>query len=264
MPRTNSYIYYNNGIHEKRIPKNGLIPEGWVKGRIIDPTTTKGMIKINNGVNERCIKPTDPIPNGWAKGRIKGKLNPSKQSATMKSKKFHYYNNGTVEIMIAEKDIIPSGFVKGRLPMTESQKEKLRLVHVGKKIPRSVVEKTLETKKRRHTLNSSSEEEDMYRKLVEAYGKSDVERNYKDIRYPYRCDFYIKSKDLFIELNAHWTHGGRPFDPNDESCRRQLKEWGEKAKQSQFYRNAIYTWTVRDVEKRQKAKESKINYITLY
>ena len=32
-----------------------------------------------------------------------------------------------------------------------------------------------------------------------------------DGRYPYYCDFYIPSEDLFIELNAHPSHGSKPI-----------------------------------------------------
>ena len=92
-----------------------------------------------------------------------------------------------------------------------------------------------------------------------------IYRNYKDSeRYPFYCDFYIKEDDLFIELNAHWTHGGKPYDPNDEECQNQLIEWQEKAKTSQFYKNAIETWTVRDVKKLQCAQKNKLNYKVIY
>ena len=70
--------------------------------------------------------------------------------------------------------------------------------------------------------------------------------------------------DLFIELNAHWTHGGKPFDPNDEECINKLKEWEEKAKTSEYFRVAIETWTVRDVEKQRIAKENGLNYKVIY
>lgn len=32
--------YYNNGLHEKRVPDGELPPEGWVKGRINSCATT--------------------------------------------------------------------------------------------------------------------------------------------------------------------------------------------------------------------------------
>ena len=91
-----------------------------------------------------------------------------------------------------------------------------------------------------------------------------IYRNYKCDRYPYYCDFYIVEDDLFIELNAHWTHGGMPFDETNENCIKQLEEWKEKAKTSKFYENAIQTWTVRDVQKLKCAKENNLNYKVIY
>lgn len=65
-------------------------------------------------------------------------------------------------------------------------------------------------------------------------------------------------------MNAHWTHGGKPFDPNDNECEKQLLEWKEKAKVSQYYATAINTWTVRDVEKSKVAKNNNLNYKVIY
>ena len=76
--------------------------------------------------------------------------------------------------------------------------------------------KALETKKKNGTFNSSKPEEDYYNLLKEKYGEEDVVRQYRDERYPFACDFYIKSLDLFIECNYSWTHGGHPFDENNE------------------------------------------------
>lgn len=101
--------------------------------------------------------------------------------------------------------------------------------------------------------------------LIIKYGKDNVLYQYKDKeRYPFYCDFYIKSEDLFIELNAHWTHGGKPYNPDDKECQEQLQTWQEKAKTSQFYANAITTWTIRDVNKLKCAKDNKLNYKVIY
>lgn len=141
-----------------------------------------------------------------------------------------------------------------------------KLIEFTKKLSREekrkMVDKMEETKRRRGTWSISKPENQLYEQL-KSTGKT-VLRQYKDPRYPFRCDFYIKEDDLFIELNAHWTHGGRPFDPNDESCLKQLKEWEEKAKTSEFYRQAIEIWTRRDVEKAKVAKDNHLKYIAIY
>lgn len=73
-----------------------------------------------------------------------------------------------------------------------------------------------ENKKKNGTCNSSRPEEQMYKDLVQVFGKKMVKRNYnKDARYPFYCDFYIVSHDIFIELNATWFHGKHFFDANN-------------------------------------------------
>lgn len=120
------------------------------------------------------------------------------------------------------------------------------------------------TKKKNNSFNTSSSESELYKKLCEENKTKTIYRNYKCERYPFYCDFYIKEDDLFIELNAHWTHGGKPFDEKDADCIKQLNEWKEKAKTSKFYEEAIKTWTVRDVNKRIVAEKNKLNYKVIY
>jgi len=125
-------------------------------------------------------------------------------------------------------------------------------------------EKEYQTRKKNNSFNTSNPEEKMYKDLCNQYGEDNVIRQYRENRYPYTCDFYIPSEDLFIELNKHWTHGFRPFIESDDFCQNQLEIWQEKAKTSQFYKNAIYTWTVLDVKKQQIAKQNNLNYIVIY
>lgn len=129
-----------------------------------------------------------------------------------------------------------------------------------------VQNKIYKTKKKNHKVNSSQSEMKMYELLVSRFGKNDVIHQYKaDARYPFICDFYIPSLDLFIELNASWTHGGHWFgeckDDNDK-----LTMWQEKMhiKNSAYYKAAIYTWTVRDLMKRQTAIDNHINYVVFW
>lgn len=51
-----------------------------------------------------------------------------------------------------------------------------------------------------------------YNILLKYFSKTDIEYLYFDKeRYPFACDFYIRSKDLFIEINQYPSHGGRAF-----------------------------------------------------
>ena len=116
-----------------------------------------------------------------------------------------------------------------------------------------------------NSYNTSKPEDDIYKLLCLSFGSNNVKRNYRDVyRYNHRCDFYIVPLDLFIELNLHWTHGGKPFDPNDEECQKKLALWQEKAKVSKYYASAIYTWTQLDVKKFEDARKNNLKYLVVY
>ena len=122
--------------------------------------------------------------------------------------------------------------------------------------------KSQETKRKNGTFNTSKIQDELYLKLKEKFGEKDVEEEYRDNRYPFHCDFYIKSLNLFIELNAFWTHGKHWFDENSEDDIKKLNEW--KQKDTEFYQNAIETWTERDVKKRECARKNNLNYVVLW
>lgn len=149
--------------------------------------------------------------------------------------------------------------MKGR---TVSDETKLKLSNIHKNS--EFQEKFNETKRQNGTFNTSLPEEIYYNSLVQIYGEDDIIRQYRDERYPFSCDYYIKSKDLFIELNLHWTHGGHPFDKLNVNDQMILKIWKEKALISDFYKQAIYVWTDLDIRKQQIAKKNKLNYEVIY
>ena len=133
------------------------------------------------------------------------------------------------------------------------------------------LEKEIATKKANHSFATSNPEKDYEKYLKSIYGEDDVVSQYTDDRYrspvsgkKYWCDFYIKSKDLFIECNWFWMHGFRPYNPDDEWCQNQLSSWKEKAIIKKTYDHAIYVWTKLDVEKREVAKNNKLNFIEIY
>lgn len=289
--------YYTNGINEKRFLLNETIPKGWHKGRVKSSATTTGCIWINNGQEARFISSSEGIPEGWVKGRLKSHLNPEKSNQTKLEKNYHHYTDGVKDYLIAENEEVPEGLIPGRPSMSEEQKEKLSKAHMGlhhteeskKKISinsnnnrekanqtiiktygsienfyKMIHEKGDSTKEKNKSFNISKPEKEYKKYLEEKYGKDNVISSYKSKEYPFRCDFYIPSEDKYIELNLHWTHGFQPYNEEDEFCKKQLLEWQEKAKTSQFYRNAIETWTKRDVEKLRIANENHLNYEVIY
>ena len=59
--------------------------------------------------------------------------------------------------------------------------------------------KGIETKRENHTFNTSQPEE-CYQLLLKKFDKEDIIRQYKSKLYPFNCDFYIKSLDLYINV----------------------------------------------------------------
>ena len=74
-----------------------------------------------------------------------------------------------------------------------------------------ILMKIYKTKTEHNSFNFSKVEEKYFNYLKNKYGEKDIIHQYKDSRYPFYCDFYIKSLDMFIELNLHWSHGGKLF-----------------------------------------------------
>lgn len=86
----------------------------------------------------------------------------------------------------------------------------------------------------------------------------------KDKRYPYYCDFYLPDKDLFVEINGYWMHNNHWFDETSKEDIKILQLWQEKAISSTRMQSAINVWTIKDIEKRNCAKNNKLNYVVLW
>ena len=129
------------------------------------------------------------------------------------------------------------------------------------------VQKAWRTKCEKGNFGASKPENRLYELLCDVFGKEDVIRQYIDeVRYPFYCDFYIQSLNLFIELNAHWVHGGHWFDKDNLEDIVQLHDWIERFRidGSSFYFAAIERWTERDLLKRQFALDNHLNYIVFW
>lgn len=118
------------------------------------------------------------------------------------------------------------------------------------------VPKMFATKKSKGNLNTS---------FVENYIANELqgfEREYVSERYPHHSDFYDSDRNLFIEVNAHWTHGGHWYDTFSAFDAKKLTSW--QAKSSSYIDKAIKTWTLSDIKKRQCARDNKLNYVTFW
>lgn len=130
----------------------------------------------------------------------------------------------------------------------------------------------LAMKRNNTTGNSSKIENRLYNKLLNKF--QDTIHVYMDKnRYPFKCDFYIPSFDLFIEYNGYWTHGSEPFDKNNIKHLEIIEEWKKKAKLNNYkndgskknqYLIAINVWTIRDPLKLETFKKNNLNYKIFY
>lgn len=120
------------------------------------------------------------------------------------------------------------------------------------------------TKKARHTFHTSSTEKKVYGYLIEKFGEADVVYQYKSEVYPFWCDFYIKSLDLYIEMNVYFSHGGHFFDFSNDVDVAKLQKWKSKSRVSDLYKTAVNTWTISDVKKRQVAMNNHLNYLVFW
>ena len=117
------------------------------------------------------------------------------------------------------------------------------------------------TKRKNGTFNTSKPEQEIKRLLEEKF--PNVQYQYKSEKYPFNCDFYIPELDLYIEFQGIWTHGKHPFSESVEDLE-TLDKWKTESITSEFYKNAIEVWTVKDVEKRKIALQNNINLLEFF
>ena len=139
---------------------------------------------------------------------------------------------------------------------TQAKKKNIRNHRQVKK------KKQYETKKKNKSFNISAKEDYLFVLLDKNF--DNVIRQYKSEKYPFACDFYIPSFDLYIEYNGNWTHGNHPYNETDNNdiIRKAFIE--EKSQTSKFYMNALHVWTISDVHKRNIAMNNCLNYLEIY
>lgn len=123
-----------------------------------------------------------------------------------------------------------------------------------------IINKKYESKIYHKTYGTSKEEEEIYKLLCEKYGE--VKRQYKSVKYPFACDFFIPSIDTYIEYQGFWTHGREIYNQNNPRHQTKLNLW--KSKNKPQYIKAIRDWTERDPLKRKTAKDNGLNWIEFF
>lgn len=137
---------------------------------------------------------------------------------------------------------------------------------------KAIRDKIFASRKQNKTLNTSNPEEVLGVLLRDRFGADDVLHHVVvDDRYPYHVDYYIKSLDLFIELNGDRCHNDHWFDPSNPRDVQIVRAWSENMERIESetgrpsrYRQYIKTWTVSDVAKRQAARANDLNYLVFW
>ena len=124
---------------------------------------------------------------------------------------------------------------------------------------KNITSKIYSTKKKNNSFHTSKIE-----KLLEEYflhNNINFITQYKSDLYPFNCDFYFPDKDLYIEIQGTWVHGGKPFTGSIDDLK-LVEKW--KSKNTKYYDYAINVWTIRDVRKRETAKQNNLNWLEIF
>lgn len=127
--------------------------------------------------------------------------------------------------------------------------------------------KAYNTRKKNGTLNTSTIEQNISQYLKDL--NINYISQYKSEKYPFHCDFYFPDYDLYVEIQAHWTHGKHPFDCLNKNDIELLNKWKTKCGirnngQVNQYVNGVNVWTQRDPLKRETAKNNNLNYLEIF
>lgn len=162
-----------------------------------------------------------------------------------------------------KKSATPTSFKKGHIPWNKGKKGLY-------KWSEGRAEKMYATMIKNGTIGTfkSNLEKKVESELIEKYGAEHVIYQYFDKdRYPFKCDFYVDTEDLFVEVNGWWHHGPHPYDPNsieDEDLLNELRWKAETHPDKKQYKEAIRIWTVYDPLKQKIAKQNNLNYLMIY
>lgn len=252
--------WYTNGIDEKLIEENSQ-PDNWFRGR--------SKITIQKQLNTEMNKDPEIRKKEYDRrsktNRSANHIRTEETKQLMRDKRKAFFDNGG-EV-----------WIKGLTKETDQRVAKLAekssegmLKYVTKK-----KEEDPDFYKRwsdniekyrvynQISCNTSKAENDYYLYLKTLFNEDDIIRWYTgDSRYPFECDFYIKSKDLFIECNFYPSHGSHPFNPNNKEDIDLVKKL--KSSDKKWDKMILETWYRRDRYKLKIAKENNLHYITIY
>lgn len=273
----NKKHWFTNGSIDKMCYE---CPEGFWPGRTVSDSWRKNQSKAsskcrwyNNGIEETF---TQNCPDGYMPGRLEFPESFHNNQSKAQKDRWENMSDGEYTEACRARSI-------GIKNMSKDKKdERSKKLSIKKKLwwENATTEQLIQMRERLETTLTSNgiqqwhsfEEDDLYNFLCKIY--DDVKRQYRnDLRYPFFCDFYIPSEDLFIEYNGFWTHGSHPFDKNNPEDISILNDWKSKQKLvlnkdnelvENLYYNAEKCWTINDPLKIKYAITNKLNYILIY
>lgn len=101
----------------------------------------------------------------------------------------------------------------------------------------------------------------IYQALCLIYDKDNIVQQYRSKEYPFICDFYIKSKNLYIEYQGSQYHQDHLYTGSE----RDLEIINEYKERCPEFGDAVeLNWTVKDLIKRDKCIENNVKMIFVY
>lgn len=273
---------FNDGVREYQIKNGEAVPDGLVAGKL--PWSEERREKFIRAWEMKSDEEKAEInqKRSIAVKRADAEKDPEQKAFEYEKRKTTMRNKSVEEKEQYRKKISEStmGKNKGNVPWskgktkydcqslkTASEKNSAYMKEYWKN---KTKEEALEWRKMARqtmhsngTCKSSRAEDEMYEKLCAVYGSDNVLRHFVgDLRYPFECDFYIKTEDLFIELNKHPSHGTHPFNSNNKDDMLLFEELSNK--NDKWSKMILDVWANRDVIKIKTALKNNLNYIVIY
>lgn len=281
----NVWKFYTDGVKTIKVKDGDIPPVGYKPGRTFNVNTwNKGLTKddprvAKNVANMRQTRIDNDSYHSWNKGLTKEtstSLMQVSQKVSKAKKGQEPWNKGIPASETRKK--AQSAAMKGRIPWNKglSKETNDSLKRTSQKLIghkcfvtdwNTAKQREYETKKRNKSFNSSKPEQELIQALQAEYGEENVLHPYRDSRYPYNCDIYIKSIDLFIELNGTIEHNGHPYDPSNPDDLAEAVKIEDRANQSgpkSRYWNILKWWTEIDPKKLETFRKNKLNFRIIY
>lgn len=246
--------WYTNNIEEHTF-EEGCEPQGYIRGRLKSTIDKQKQTEMNK---PQEIRKAQYLMRAQTNRNAHHKRTEKSKEKMRKAKEgFIPWNKGLTKETDERVASLSNKCREGMLKHIEYVKQKEPEFYKRWRI------QARKTMKKNGTSKSSKPEENYYKQLVNQFGYENVIRHYsEDSRYPYECDFYIKSEDLFIELNLHPSHYTHPFDEKNNEDKKFLDYL--KQQNTQWSNMIIDVWSRRDVEKLQCAISNNLNYKQIY